>query len=79
MLTIFSLGNEDPFSVAITLRALIIPEKLVISTWALSVSFFKRFARFCPSSRPIQTAGMEINLPVTEAVPVSNTPSGTVL
>ncbi|MNR43730.1 hypothetical protein D3C85_1623840 [compost metagenome] len=60
--------------VAITFRALISPEKLVIFRLANCFFVFKASFKRIPFSRPIQTAGIGISFPVTEAVPVSSTP-----
>ena len=78
-ITIFSFGKVLPFKVATTLRALIKPEKLVILIRLYNLPVANCSFNKIPSSLPTQTAGIGINFPVTEAVPVRSTPLGGVL
>ena len=48
----------------------------VVLMWAMT-GFGLSFPSAIPFSFPMQTAGMGINSPVTDAVPVSSTPLGT--
>ncbi len=75
--TITSSGNSLPGRVATTFLALIISLVLVISIWADTAFSLSFSFKDIPSSIPIQTAGIGISPPVTEAVPVNNTPLGT--
>ena len=77
--TTFSFGKLFPLIVATTFLDLINPEKLFILICVYSLAFFKSSLNFIPSSKLIQTAGIGINLPVTDAVPVNKMPPFAVL
>ena len=77
--TTFSLGNVFPLIVATIFLALMSPEKLVMAIWLYNLPDTNCSFKCIPSSLPIQTAGMGMSLPVTEAVPVSKIPPVAVL